>query len=315
MTTIHMNNKDIKDDDREATKSAYQPTPYKISTITATGSMGSHVSLDVLYENMCVTENLGVVYVEYGSKKSDTIQKGTSKKKKNNLDGTVVVRKRFDNQVTIVYKYIQPETNAIITVNCKIFRNGNVQMTGLRYIEHGPEIIKYLITLIIDIYQKDKRIVKDIEKLEPTNYRIRLINCDFRTGIEIKRDKLYKVMLAEYKTICTYEPCIYPGVKIQFWWNTENPHKDGSCYCKRKCDGKGSGHGAGQCKKITVAVFQSGCIIITGGQNLEQVNDAYQFICDCIRQHLQDVEKTKMLLPVVEPKKRKVYIKKSDILS
>lgn len=312
--TTDMKNTDAKDDG-ETEKSAYQPTPYKISTITATGSMGSHVSLDVLYENMCVTENLGIVYVEYGSKKSDTIQKGTSKKKKNNLDGTVVMRKRFDNQVTIVYKYIQPETNAVITVNCKIFRNGNVQMTGLRYIEHGPEIIKYLIKLIIDIYEKDERIVKDIAKLEPTNYRIRLINCDFRTGIEIKRDKLYKIMLAEYKTICTYEPCIYPGVKVQYWWNTENPHNDGSCYCKRKCDGKGSGHGEGQCKKITVAVFQSGCIIITGGQNLEQVNDAYRFICDCISRHLADVEKTKMLLPMVEPKKRKVYIKKSDILS
>ena len=31
-------------------------------------------------------------------------------------------------------------------------------------------------------------------------------------------------------------------------------------------------------KKITIAVFKSGKIIITGGQNTEQVNQAFRFI-------------------------------------
>jgi TATA-box binding protein (TBP) (component of TFIID and TFIIIB) len=306
---------DIKDKDTEM-KGCFQPTPYKISTITGTGSMNANISLDVLYENVSVNDNLGIVYVEYGNKKSDTIQKGSSKKKKNIVDGIAgKTRKRFDNQVTIVYKYLLKDTDTIITVNCKIFKNGNVQMTGLRYIDHGKEIVNYLITLIKNIYEKDKRIVKDIQKLENTNHRIRLINCDFRTGIEIKRDKLYKTILNEYKTICTYEPCIYPGVKVQYWWNKHNTHNDGACYCKQKCDGKGIGIGDGQCKKITIAVFQSGCIIITGGQTLEQIDDSYKFICDCIRNNLDEIEKPKMLLPIIEPKKRKVYIKKSDIVS
>ena len=36
----------------------------------------------------------------------------------------------------------------------------------------------------------------------------------------------------------------------------------------------------GNCKKITIAVFKSGCAIVTGGQNPKQINIAYDFIKD-----------------------------------
>jgi TATA-box binding protein (TBP) (component of TFIID and TFIIIB) len=296
----------------------YSPTPYKISTITATGSVNTSIFLDSLFENIQLIDSdniandqsIGVVYAEYGSRKSETIHKGHSKKL-SVAHRKTDKKKRFDNQVTIVYRFIDSNDKSV-TVNSKVFKNGNIQMTGVRYIEQGIIVIDYIIEQLKRIYKIDKNIIGDIDQLENTNYRIRLINCDFRIGLEIKRDKLYKLILANYQVPCTYEPCIYPGVKIQYWWNSENELKNGSCYCREHCNGKGCGTGDGNCKKITIAVFQSGCIIITGGQSIAQIDESYEFICKCICDNLSEIYKVNMILPIEEVKK-KIYIKKSTI--
>jgi TATA-box binding protein (TBP) (component of TFIID and TFIIIB) len=298
------------------------PTPYKISTITATGSINTGISLDSLFEHIPLVDSLdagkndedGIIFAEYGKKKSQTIHKGvkqtTSKRNTN-------AKKRFDNQVTIVYRFADPERRAM--VNAKIFKNGNIQMTGIRYVEQGSMVIEAVIGVLKNIYNIDENVVENMDGLRNTAYKIRLINCDFRVGFEIKRENLYKLVLNEYSVPCSYEPCIYPGVKIQYWWNREqgkgsmgNGH-DGCCYCTEKCDGKGSGVGESECKKITIAVFQSGCIIITGGQSIEQIDEAYAFICACIGEHYDRVKKVAVALPEPEVKKKKVYLKKSSI--
>ena len=42
--------------------------------------------------------------------------------------------------------------------------------------------------------------------------------------------------------------------------------KCGICKCDCNCNGKGEGLGIGDCKRVTIAVFNSGKIIITGGK-------------------------------------------------
>ena len=49
------------------------------------------------------------------------------------------------------------------------------------------------------------------------------------------------------------------------------------------CNGKGNGCGDGDCKKVTIAVFMSGKVIITGGQNKDQINESYRFISNFVR--------------------------------
>ena len=45
------------------------------------------------------------------------------------------------------------------------------------------------------------------------------------------------------------------------------------------CNGKGKDN---TCKKITIAVFNSGKIIITGGNSMEHIEIAYNFIYNFI---------------------------------
>ena len=295
--------------------------PYRISTITATASLNTEVNLDVLYQSlnaMCEEESEGdkegIMYIEYGRKKVETVYKGTAKKynvKHRTKENTT---KRFDNQVTLVYRFI---TNGNVSMlNSKIFKNGNVQMTGVRYIDQGMNMVNVIIKLIKMVQANGySDVVSNPANMVCTNYQVRLINSDFKVGFDIRRDQLHRILVEDYNCSCSFEPCIYPGVKLQYYYNVANEVPDGLCKCQKKCYiGKGSGCGEGNCKKITIAIFQSGCIIITGGQNLDQVNEAHRFICDVLNRNFDVIHKKKIVVPaIVSSEGKKVLIKSSNI--
>jgi TATA-box binding protein (TBP) (component of TFIID and TFIIIB) len=283
-------------------------TPYRVSTITATGSVNTEINLDIFYDALTICDDAdeeGVVYAEYGKKKSDTVYKGFCKKFLVNKRKVSTTSKRFDNQVTIVYK--KTEVGFVSLLNIKIFKNGNVQITGIKYIEQGHQMIDRLINLLRGVH--DPEIMKNPEDLCNKNYSICLINSDFKIGFPIKRELLYKVFTTTYENDCSFEPCIYPGVKIEYFFNRLNAITPGGiCGCTKQCiTGKGSGKVDGQCKKITIAVFQSGCVIITGAQSHEQINEAYAFIRGVLLKHQHEIEK-KNMVPLPEELPRKVIL-------
>jgi len=294
-----------------------QPTPYRISTITSTGCVGTNIDLDTFYnslEALCVDDldSSGIVYVEYGKKKSETIFKGYSKKYSVNRR-KVKPTKRFDNQVTIVYR--TPEKNCL---NIKTFRNGNLQVTGIKSITQGYLIVDTMIDILKNLYHtKDTNIIEDFDALKNINFKIRLINTDYKVGFNIKRENLHKILKADYGAVCNYEPCIYPGVKMQYFYNKNNKCKDGICNCSLKChDTKGGeGNGEGDCKKITIAIFQSGCVIITGSQTKDQIDECYEYINNILYKNVYKIEK-KNMIPIEEQPvnaKKIILIPKSKV--
>lgn len=273
------------------------PTPYRISTITATGSVGTIINLDVLYTCIDVVDNEeqeGIVYVEYGKKKSETIFKGYAKKFSVNRRKTKPT-KRFDNQVTIVYR-----TNDNKNLNIKTFRNGNVQITGIKSIDQGYTTVDKMIKVLTDIYHnKDENVIGSVDELRNHNYKIRLINTDYKVGFSIKRENLHKILKNEYGNVCNYEPVIYPGVKLHYFFNIQNADMNGVCKCSRRCHDLKGGEGNGDCdcKKITIAIFQSGCVIITGPQTKQQIEVCYKFINDILYDNIDKIEKKVMVPP------------------
>jgi len=277
------------------------PAPYRISTITATANIGTElIDLQVLYDSLNIIDDdskNGIIYIEYGEKKSETFFKGYNKKTVINRRKNAV-NKRFDNQITVVFRYV--EESCTSNVNIKIFKNANVQMTGIKYPEQGVKILNKLILLIGG-------------KLEVRDYRIRLINSDFKVEFEINRERLFKIITNDYNNVCTFEACSYPGCKIAMFVNVNNPLNDGRCYCQKPCiDGKGDG--ITSCKKITIAVFQSGCVIITGAFNIKQIDDAYKFITRILYDNVEFIEKKKVIQPVENiVKKTIVYLRRSAV--
>lgn len=352
-------------------------TPYRISTITAVGSVGTSVDLDVLYEHLKLSptrfaqisygggrhnvstsfqdenniteerKTRGCLPDAFKSQKSKTRQKkqqfSTSRDKNKDEDcrstssasttvSTSSSVRHFDNQATVIAvmpSFMNPPTqyslshplpmNSTNSLNMKVFRNGNVQITGIKYVEQGELAIQMLVEDIreiqhmLDTHQEEselqqphsclpvergparKRLVNDPHELRSINYRICLINSDYKTGFQVRREALYDILVSNYGVMCCYEPCIYPGVKIQFCWNDDMPRsapgaaRDGVCRCTQRCTRKGKGSGDGDCRRITIAVFRSGCIIITGAHTYTQLNDAYAYVRGILETHKDQI--------------------------
>ena len=54
-----------------------------------------------------------------------------------------------------------------------------------------------------------------------------------------------------------------------------------------QCNGKGKN---GACKRVTIAVFNSGNIIITGASKTEQLLECYHFITNLINENKSSLE-------------------------
>ena len=169
-------------------------------------------------------------------------------------------------------------------INMKLFKNGRIQMTGLKKIENGPVAINTIIDIIKNLNLNNDIIDKN--DLEFSDYKICLINSDFKFFSKLRRNKLFDFLNNKTDLICSYEPCIYPGVKIQFFYNNKY---DGICRCSDGyCSNKDK---KSLCGKVTIAVFESGCTIITGAKSLEQINVTYKYIKELLTNNIDNFKK------------------------
>lgn len=243
----------------------------RVSTITSVAELNTPIDLDLLFNNMELDEH--IKYIEKGDQK-----KGSPVKKKRNAKSKKKTNVFF-NQATLHFLHDK-------IINVKLFNNGKIQMTGLKKETQGEDVIKELINVIQKIDKKnDHRIfLKLQDKYEYDNYRIALINSDFDYKRVINREELQKIMVS-MNIFSTFEPCIYPGVNIKYFYNVNNDGCKGICNCERMCSGKGDG--ISSCRRVTIAVFNSGKIIITGAMNREQLVECYNFINKVIDKNLQ----------------------------
>jgi TATA-box binding protein (TBP) (component of TFIID and TFIIIB) len=270
-----------------------QPSPYRVSTITCNASISTKVSLEHFFEHVRIHPDL-FVWSEYGAK-----TKGTRpKKRKGALDenGNKKDKKYFDNQVTVIFRMQDG-----YYPNVKLFRNGNVQMTGIRSPSDGEQAVKTIASEVVRIAREhEPAIVENIADVVAKDFMIRMINCDFGFPYKIRRKNLHQIIISEYENVCSFQPLTYPGVKLQYFWNQDaSCAKQGICHCKKECFGKGKGNGEGECKKVTIAIFDSGKILITGANSFDQVNAAYRYICDLVQRHKSEVQK--VLPAIVSP--------------
>ena len=233
----------------------------RISTITGTAILDTNINLKELYDLIQINDLIH--YIEYGC---DNF-KGSSikQKKKKRKDAP---RKVFYNQITI-HVHFNNKLN-----NVKVFNNGHIQMTGLKDISHVEKVLQAIIDDIYELLPEENTIFDKPDKPLIISTKIALINSDFDIHFEVNREILHREIL-KAGIYSTYEPCIYPGVNIKYFYNPSKNKIHGICSCEGYCDGKGNND---DCKKITIAVFKSGKVIITGGNSLEQLTTSYQFI-------------------------------------
>jgi TATA-box binding protein (TBP) (component of TFIID and TFIIIB) len=267
-------------------------SPLRISTITTTGQLGTKIILDKLFEQIPILPywdlNDGVLKMEFNGKAKGTSFKDIMLKPKES-------KTSFFNQATLVVRREVTPLNWK-EINVKLFRNGGVQMTGVRSIEMASTTLHWLVEYLQrscttnPIFEATPRVHKE---------QVQLVNTDFSIGAKVKRDILHRILTEKYRLNSSYESAIYQGVKTKYFYNAERPATapPGLCPCDRLCKGTGDGSKIGACKKITISPFQTGQVIITGARTMEQINEAYHFIQKVFRDNSEEILRKVYVLP------------------
>lgn len=206
-----------------------------------------------------------VVEREVKTNKKDVAKKKSKKAK--------TINKSFDNQITVII-----ETPQGRYINVKLFINGSLHLTGCK---HSSEVI-YVITILtkyltITRYfykHEDKKIYPIVFVTDKDNvntdqiydFQIRMINSNFFSEVLIDRSNLCN-MLREIGVTCIYEPCTHACVNIKYEYNKN---------------------------VISIFVFESGSIIITGAKKVEEIDKSFQFIIDLLYTHFDKIVKFNM---------------------
>lgn len=239
-----------------------------------------------LYAPLDINKINSVRYVADGEIKERSVvglikkkQRRKTKKTKSNFYNQTSIAIRCFHDEKIVNKRLKEKAKKdgntfkakIKTINIKIFKNGSVQLTGCKSIEGFYEVLKTMCQELSKVRGKPDKNFTKIEKIsfieKPQNFsikklirpRIAMINSDFNLGFSIDRNKLYSIL----KDISNFEPDKHAPVNIKYGYKNR--------------------------KKLSIFVFESGAVVITGVNNSNQIKRAYNYVNNIINENFKNV--------------------------
>jgi hypothetical protein len=272
----------------------------RVSTMTTTVQIGTKIDIPKLFASVPLLPYWklgdGILKIQTGTSSRGVSCTNLMKQEKK-AKGTP--SKAFFNQATLV---VRREVGPLYwkEINVKLFKNGGIQMTGIRSSEMARETLAWLLDHLaetcagIPIFEGTPHVHK---------FQVHLINSDFSIGAPIRRDILHTLLTHTYHLPCLYETTVYQGVKTKYFFNDAPavPGSEGRCMCPTRCEGNGTGSGVNQCKKITISPFQTGQVIIQASGlpdgSMRHIDRAMHFIQTIFQRHAAEVIRKKYDLP------------------
>eukprot|EP00873_Tetraselmis_striata_P033708 jgi/Tetstr1/453972/TSEL_040891.t1 len=251
-------------------------TPYNVNTMTLTAASGlSSIDLDRLKAetaaDMLKTRDPVRPFVSHLSYRDGAHIRREGCVLKRNGRVRRYSPRMFDNQATVV---VRMPYHGGYDLNIKVFRNGNLQMTGARSAEEGREAANLALGTVGGSVHR---------------VRVQLMNCNFRISRRVNRHELHAVARDVYGMQSSFNPSIYPAVKIYYMYNS---HGDGRCRGDQECSGSGPD---ACCKRVTLLVFSgkvskpTSSAIITGAVTHDQIQAAYGWLRRAVQAHADAV--------------------------
>ena len=277
---------DYIDEYRDNYEPVVKITPLSISVQSAKAKMTTvfdlHILATVISKSIIKNINkgkntkfsiLGVFYKD--------IHEGIIKKPKPRKKGA------FPNNMAIIVK--SPMGTGKV-IHMKIFTGeitSSISMVGCKIKEDGIAVIKILEQYILkQSILFTEHSIQTKKEFKINGFETTMVNSNYSIGFKVDRDRLFNHLCKKYSYLfVSYDPAVYAAVKIGYYYNSIKDIQNGICNCpnntctlNKSTSGKGSGNGIGQCKKITIAIFESGNVVITGGRNINHANSAYNYI-------------------------------------
>lgn len=262
----------------------FKKSALRISTMTVTANWGMPIQLNTIFEQ--IKEHIiPIWYPGEGILKYEHRGNVLGAAYKDIFTNRKVTTKSFFNQSTIVLRKSVSEEAGWKEVNIKLFANGGIQMTGVSSKEFAIDAVMILLSIL---HKLPKSPFQETPPTTVTKIVVPLINTDYSLDHDIQQDNLHRILIEKYNLFSMLEKTIYQGVNTKYFYNKTGT-KPGICTCAKFCKGQGNGSGEGECKRITMSIFRTGRIIITGARDMEQIDAAYNFLNGVFEKHAPEV--------------------------
>lgn len=139
----------------------------------------------------------------------------------------------------------------------KVFVNGVLHITGPKSVKDSVAIAHTICTMLERIAIFDDGVGEEEGRIVVEDMKICMINTNFCTGEKLRLMEVKRRLLDLGKE-CSYDPEGYPAVSFRH-------------------------------ERVSIFVFATGKVIITGGKSFEDVSIGYRFVTTFLDQHIGDV--------------------------
>lgn len=202
-------------------------------------------------------------------------------------------------------------------IHVKVFNTGKLEIPGIQNDSILERVLEFLVELINSaIDNTDSKINYILNKNETV-----LVNSNFNCGFYIDREKLFNLLRYKYRINSCYDPCSYPGIQCEFYYDinlltqtgmqpndiieSDNSNNSEKIKSKlKKFDNK-------NIIKISFMVFRTGSILIVGKCNDEILYNIYEFIKKILIDEFKEISikiADNYIKPTKKRKIRKKYI-------
>jgi TATA-box binding protein (TBP) (component of TFIID and TFIIIB) len=180
----------------------------------------------------------------------------------------------FYNCIVVILRLLHNE--AYKEIHVKVFNTGKLEIPGIQ----NKEILEKVLNMLVGILHPIVAASTPEFKLNFIDHKSEtvLINSNFSCGYYINREKMYELLKYKYKINSAYDPCSYPGIQCEFYYNNKTSeliHQSGS---HKSCD-KNTGD---DYTKVSFMIFRTGSVLIVGKCTEPILYKIYDFICSML---------------------------------
>lgn len=163
-------------------------------------------------------------------------------------------------------------------IHIKVFNTGKLEIPGIQNDKLLTIVLDNLILILKPYVNKgDLYYLKD--KTETV-----LINSNFNCGYYINREKLFDILKYKYKINSSFDPCSYPGIQCEYYYDTDNDNNTG-----RQINNIDITNNSDNIFKISFMIFRTGSVLIVGKCDEDILYDIYNFIKKILEDEYSDI--------------------------
>jgi hypothetical protein len=113
-----------------------------------------------------------------------------------------------------------------------------------------------------------------------------MINSNFSCGYYINREKMYKLLKYKYKINSNFDPCSYPGIQCEFYYDSLLKDQIGAQPSQERSDNTNSS----PVTKVSFMIFRTGSVLIVGKCTEDLLYQIYNFLCDIFEKEYDEIK-------------------------